>query len=477
VTHVLGEIVRVIVVVWLLGVAYVVVWFVIELVRFLEASPAARRNYWLRFQVRRKWRKLMLNLDLAKVIKESTSISSRPSVMPLPRWLHTTVGTARTRRKIRYPKMKIKADDYGVVLKVRTIPKVGRGEFEKAATFLADAWRCARVQVYQQQSGRLIVRGIRNDPLATGLPVASVPSGVYREPHAFRPYLGRDEWGIDRWLDLSGITGITIAGLPRYGKTKLIVSLLMQWAATRKVQLVILDGKGSGTEVGADYEEWVDRAWMASGDDLNRADEILTTLTDHMMDRGRQIRSVLGVKNGWHVGPRDDWPVIVTVVDECHTFFNDRTAGGQRALREKYLRLQSLGADLVKKSGSVMMVTIYLTQKQSGDAIPTAIRDNCTVGISFAVKNREVAVVGLGDGIRDHPSLCPSSLRERPTYIGVCVAALPDGREDFIRLRIPDVPDEMSISYAARTRHFRTEPDELLAVLAGQAKPAPGRAA
>jgi DNA segregation ATPase FtsK/SpoIIIE, S-DNA-T family len=476
-THLLAEVVRVITVAWLLAMAYVVVRLVIGLVRFLEKSPAARRNYWLRFRVRWTWRKLTLNLDLAKVIKESTNISSRPSIMPLPRWLHTTVGTARTRRKIRYPKMKIDADDYGVVLRVRTIPKVGRAEFEKAATFLADAWGCARVQVYQQQSGRLIVRGIRNDPLATMLPLAAVPHGVYSDPHAFRPYLGRDEWGTDRWLDLSGITGITIAGLPRYGKTKLIISQLMQWAGTRKVQLVILDGKGSGTEVGADYDEWVDRAWMASGDDLDRAEEIFTTLTDHMMERGRQIKPVLGVKNGWHVGPRDDWPLIITVVDECHTFFNDRTAGGQRALKEKYLRLQSLGADLVKKSGSVLMVTIYLTQKQSGDAIPTAIRDNCTVGISFAVKNREVAVVGLGDGIRDHPSLCPSSLRERPTYIGVCVAALPEGREDFIRLRIPDVPDEMSISYAARTAYLRTDPAQLLAALVGQTEPAPNRAA
>jgi DNA segregation ATPase FtsK/SpoIIIE, S-DNA-T family len=462
---------------WVLAAACLVVWLLLELVRFLEASPATRRNYWLRFQVRRTWRRLTLNLDLAKIVKESTSISSRPSLAPLPRWLQTTVGRAHTRRKIRYPRMRVKADDYGVVLKVRTIPKVGRVELEKNAPYFADAWGCARVQVYQRTPGRLIVRGIRNDPLATPLPMWEVPKGVYTEPHPFRPYLGRDEWGTDRWLDLSGITGITVAGLPRYGKTRLILSLLMQWAGTRPVQLVILDGKGSGTEVGADYDEWVDRCWMSSGDDLNEAEKILGKLFDHMMERGRQIKPVLAVKNGWHVGPRDDWPLIITVVDECHTFFNERAAGGDRKRKEQYLRLQSLGGDLVKKAGSVMMITIYATQKQSGDAIPTAIRDNCTVGISFAVKNREVAVVGLGDGIRDYPSLCPSTIRERPTYIGVCVAALPDGREEFIRLRIPDVPDEVSIQHGARTAGLRTDPDELLAALTVRAQPEPQGAA
>jgi S-DNA-T family DNA segregation ATPase FtsK/SpoIIIE len=462
-----------IVVAWGLGTAYLAVRLVIGLIRFLNASPAVRRNYWLRFRVWRTWRKLSLNLDLAKIVKESTRIASRPSLMPAAKMLNLTVGKSRTRRKIRYPRMKVTADEYGVVLRVRTIPKVGREQFEKASGFLADAWGCARVQVYQRQPGRLTVRGIRHDPLATPLPMWEVPQGVYTEPHPFRPYLGRDEWGTDRWLDLSGITGVTVAGLPRYGKTRLILSALMQWAGTRRVQLVILDGKGSGSEVGADYDEWVDRCWMASGDDLDRAEEIFTTLSDHMMERGRQIKPVLGVKNGWHVGPRDDWPLIITVVDECHTYFNEKAAGGQKTLREKYLRLQSLGADLVKKAGSVMMITIYATQKQSGDAIPTAIRDNCTVGLSFAVKNRDVAVVGLGDGIRDNPSLCPSTIRERPTYIGVCVAALPDGREEFIRLRIPDVPDEVSVDYAARTTYLRTDPDELLAALTVRAQPAP----
>ena len=439
--------------------------------RFAVATPATRRHFWLAFRVWWSWRRLTLALDLAKVRKESSRISSRPTYGP--GWFATTVGRSQTRRKVSYPKVRVRPDDFGVVLEVKTLPNVGRTEFEKAAEHLANAWGCAKVQVFQRKPGRLVVRAIRHDPLAVPLSMEQVPATAYTSPHPFRPYLGRDEWGIDRWLDLSGITGMTIAGLPRYGKTSLLLSLLMQMAGTRRVQFVFLDGKGSGLNVGADYEEWTDRAWMASGDDLDRAEEILARLCDHMAERGRVIRQVLGVKNGWHVGPSEDWPLIVLVMDECHTFFDEKQAGGDRKRRDQYARLQAMAAQLVKKAGSVMMLSIFITQKQTGDAIPTAIRDNCTVGLSFAVKTRDAAVAGLGEGIRDWPGLCPTGLKERPTYIGVCTAALPDGADAFIRLRIPNVPDDMAAARAADVAQLVTDPDALLAALTVRAQPAP----
>ncbi|MGW1157654.1 hypothetical protein ACWD48_05320 [Streptomyces sp. NPDC002519] len=39
--------------------------------------------------------------------------------------------------------------------------------------------------------------------------------------------------------------------------------------------------------------------------------------------RSASIRKVLGTKNMWHVGPSADWPLIVIVIDEAHTYFRD----------------------------------------------------------------------------------------------------------------------------------------------------------
>jgi S-DNA-T family DNA segregation ATPase FtsK/SpoIIIE len=62
-----------------------------------------------------------------------------------------------------------------VAATVRTVPGVGRKEAERAAPHLANYWRCVRVQVSQPAPGRLLLRGLRRDPLALPLPMDQVP--------------------------------------------------------------------------------------------------------------------------------------------------------------------------------------------------------------------------------------------------------------------------------------------------------------
>ena len=87
------------------------------------------------------------------------------------------------------------------------------------------------------------------------------------------------------------------------------------------------------------------------------------------------------------------------VVDECHTFFDlDRGKGTSAEAKEidgQIRACRNLTGQLVKKGGSVMVMVLLLTQKQSGDAIPTAIRDNCGFGLSFAVRNKDAAACAL----------------------------------------------------------------------------------
>ena len=156
---------------------YFVVRVTVLVVRFVRSTPAARRNHWLVFKIWARWRKTTQIMGLVWIKKETTAISSRRSFAP--HVFATMVGRSKTRQVIVYPRVKIRADEYGAVLRVRTLPKIGREEWEKAAPYLADRWGCPKVQVFQTRPGRLIVRALRVDPLAMSLDLADVPVEVY----------------------------------------------------------------------------------------------------------------------------------------------------------------------------------------------------------------------------------------------------------------------------------------------------------
>lgn len=424
-------------------------------VRFAVAPWPAKRNYPRAIWASLRWRWLARNLSLAYVDphqKTKTRAAFGPAV-------GKNVRIEKTKRtKVRYPRARFRADPYGLVVKVKTIPKVSRKELEDNAEHLANYWRCHRVQVSQPKPGRLIVRGLRTDPLAVRFGVEGAPAGTYTAPHPFRPYLGRDEWAEHRHVDLSGITGVTIGGLPGYGKTSLILSWLVQLAASGAVQFVIIDGKGGG-----DYAEWERRAWLSCGDELENAAAILEDVHALMRSRLARVVQDTGHRNAWHTGPTPEYPLIVVIVDECHTFFDLEAVKGDRDAEKHVRTCRAMSAQLVKKGRSVLFLSIFITQKQTGDAIPTAIRDNCALGFSFAVKTRDAAVAALGEGIREYPSYCPTGLQERPDYIGVATASLPTGQDPFVRLRVPEISEAAADQRARETAQLRRDPTALVA--------------
>lgn len=280
----------------------------------------------------------------------------------------------------------------------------------------------------------------------------------------FRLYIGRDEWGNDRYVSLPGITGITCGGLPGYGKTSLILSWLYQLAGTPAVQFVFINGKG-GVHYG-DYAGWFDRAWISCGDELLDAAEALAKVDTLMRDRMACVTEITGSKNAWHLGPTPQFPLIVTIVDECHTFLDLEGVKGDRDAEKQVRACRYSAGQLVKKGRSVLMLTIFITQKQTGDAIPTAIRDNCGFGVSFAVKTTDAAVAALGESIRKYPSYDPTDLQDMDTYVGVCTAALRTGADPFVRLRVPEISEEAADQRARDTAYLRFDPAAQLAEVA-----------
>jgi S-DNA-T family DNA segregation ATPase FtsK/SpoIIIE len=373
------------------------------------------------------------------------------------KWLAANLGAAYAdkhhRGKVRYPRARIRPDGHGIVARVKPIPGVGRAEFEKNAVHIANSWKCVRVQVSQPKPGRLIVRGLRTDPLTQSLQFPTGEFGTGPEPASnLRLYVGRDEWGADRSIPLSGTSGIIVGGLPGYGKTSLINSWLMQLAGLDCVQFAVVDGKGS-----SDYRYWEDRAFISTGDELPAAAAALEDVHALMRTRLATVLEQTGRRNAWHQGPTPEFPLVLTVIDEAHSFYDEQAVKGNREAEQQVRACRALTGQLVKKGRSVMMLTVLATQKADGQAVPTFIRDQCRYSLSFATKTREASVCALGENIRDYGSYCPTTLQD-PCYVGVCTASLRTGQDPFVRIRVPEVTEDAAAARAAETVGCRSDP-------------------
>jgi S-DNA-T family DNA segregation ATPase FtsK/SpoIIIE len=150
----------------------------------------------------------------------------------------------------------------------------------------------------------------------------------------------------------------------------------------------------------------------------------------------------------------------VLVIDEAHSFFYTTARGAAKEAVERAHRTIRLVEQLVKKGRNVGVLTILATQKGTADAIPTAIRDICSVRITFAVASSDAAVAALGVGLRDHPEADPQLLQD-PRYVGVAVTQV-EGRPGFTRVRVPHVDDQDLAQLAQANAGLTADPARLL---------------
>ncbi|MFD0564475.1 hypothetical protein ACFQ2M_22545 [Kitasatospora saccharophila] len=120
--------------------------------------------------------------------------------------------------------------------------------------------------------------------------------------------------------------------------------------------------------------------------------------------------------------------------------------------------------ELVKMGRNTGFLIVLITQKPTGDAIPTAIRDVCSVALSFAQRSTEAAVATLGENIRQWKDMDPSTM-QHSDYVGVAVMAR-DSHEGFLRVRTPYVSADDTARIARATAHLTADPADLLTSLA-----------
>jgi S-DNA-T family DNA segregation ATPase FtsK/SpoIIIE len=372
-------------------------------------------------------------------------------------------------RQHAYPSARFVVDHQGVTATVAAVPGAGLADYQRAAAALADAWGCVSVRAAQVAPGLVELRGQYRDPLLA--PARAELSG--RPPASLTSWwLGWGEDGCPVAVRLAEVSGTVVAGLAGFGKTMLVAHLLGQLAPSPAVQFVLVDGKG-----GPDYHHLTPRAWLSAGDDLEQVREVLRQVHRLMADRQAAIAQVLGVTDAWHVGPSPSWPLVVVVVDEAHSFFHERkgTAAEVKAHNALVAELSRLVEELVRKGRNVAVQVLLLTQRATGDAIPTRIRDNCQVAISFATRTVDGAVAALGEEVRQHPDASPVLLND-PAYVGVAVTSLP-GRPGFHRVRTPRVDHHQVAAVVQATAGLRADPAALLAAQAPGLRLVQGRPA
>jgi DNA segregation ATPase FtsK/SpoIIIE, S-DNA-T family len=360
-------------------------------------------------------------------------------------------------RQHRFPTAEFVVDDQGVTATVAAIAGASLADYEHAARYLADTWGCVTVRAEQQGPGRIRLRGLHRDPLLA--PARIDLSGI--EPTSLTAWwLGWAEDSTLVLIRLAEVSGSVVAGLAGFGKTMLVAHLVGQLAPSPAVQFVLIDGKG-----GPDYDRLFPRAWLSAKDDLGNVRDVLRQVHGLMVDRQGVIAGVLGVTDAWHVGPSSSWPLIVVVIDEAHTFFHERkgTSPEVKAHNALVAELSRLVEELIRKGRNVAIQVMLLTQRATGDAIPTRIRDNCQVAISFATRTVDGAVAALGEEIRQHPDASPVLLND-PAYVGVAVTSLP-GRPGFHRVRTPEVEHHQVAAIIRATAGLRADPVVLLGEL------------
>jgi S-DNA-T family DNA segregation ATPase FtsK/SpoIIIE len=377
-------------------------------------------------------------------------------------------------RQHRFPTAEFVADDQGVTATVAAIAGASLADYQRAAGYLADTWGCVSVRAEQQGPGRIRLRGLHRDPLLAPAQI-DLPGTAPESLTAW--WLGWAEDSAPVSVRLAEVSGIVVAGLAGFGKTMLVGHLLGQLAPSAAVQFVLIDGKG-----GPDYDRLFPRAWLSAKDDLGEVRDVLRRVHRLMVDRQRTIAQVLGVTDAWHQGPSPSWPLVIVVVDEAHSFFHERkgTSPEVKAHNAVVAELSRLVEELVRKGRNVAIQVMLLTQRATGDAIPTRIRDNCQVAISFATRTLDGAVAALGEEIRQHPDVSPVLLND-PAYVGVAVTSLP-GRPGFCRVRTPLVDHHHVAAVIRVTAGLRADPAELLAEQAPGLRvvpevPAPGEVA
>lgn len=223
-------------------------------------------------------------------------------------------------------------------------------------------------------------------------PFQQVPPSAVYDAEKFRSRLGITQRGEDAWIAWAGSSGMVVGGVPGSGKT---ASMLPVFAAMRgEVELHVFDGK-------AGYDLHPLRHISATYDnsgDVSAPLETVRRLERLRVLRAEALYAKAGVNNFWNTPAalrrKLGMVPVVLVLDEVQTWTD--TSGLSKDEKAVAEEITALVRSLIQKGRSAGIITILTTQKPDATTIPTKIRDNASLKLSFRVSTVEQAVTILG---------------------------------------------------------------------------------
>lgn len=379
--------------------------------RWLSADTETRASLRQARRIRRTWRHLAPMTGLA-VTEPATKVrdDGRPK-----------------EPKTGLPRIKVKADSFGVTVTATTLPRVGLEAWQDAADDLCNAWGMQRVKISQPKPGTVTARGFRREPLDTALPSPLIRADGTPavEPGSLScrddVLLGFDEDGHPVHLNLAtGAHGL-IAGVTRSGKSVTVNTLLAHASLMRDVSLVVID-----PNLAAAAPWWTTAHRVSDTTHPEQASELLAEVREEMHRREALFWSA---RTDRITDFSPEMPLLMVVIDEVahYTRHTDRKA--RERFQAELLAIASQGA----KYG----VRLWLiTQKPSADVLSTALRTNLSARICHRVDTMEDYLHLFPDG-RD----LDITAADRTLPAGVAITSI-TGMRTPVRMRALYLPTE-----------------------------------
>lgn len=212
-----------------------------------------------------------------------------------------------------------------------------------------------------------------------------------------------DPFGKDYYMSFSEVAGAVIMGQPGSGKTASALVFLSAIAASDDTVFDLIDCKGGAdwNTISAGIDNHIKGAY--SQEDLEAIEEYLESLEVDMNNRIKEMEDRLGYSSFWDkdLTAEDRRKAGVKyrmlVVDECQDLFGKTKAGaGNKELNALYTSIETRLINLVKKGRSSGITVVFITQKPTQTSLPTDIRDNCAIRISFKVNSQNLANLFFG---------------------------------------------------------------------------------
>jgi hypothetical protein len=228
---------------------------------------------------------------------------------------------------------------------------------------------------------------------------------VLDEPGQFDPEKMQVECAVNSFGEMQTITfgdssGMVVGGIPGSGKTAGLTSFLLPMALSEYVDLSIIDGKG-GTDWSS-YES-VASTYISGDEELEPIRDFLKEFHSDMVKRVQTQKELLGESNFWNVSADERLAAglkfKLLVIDECQGVF-EKTGRSkeEKELLEEIFRYLSA---IVKRGRSAGFFAVFITQKPTAEALPTAIRDNAGLRIAFRLQTTQAETAVLGVSASD----------------------------------------------------------------------------